>query len=123
MARANNLYFNTNLSHTDFHSFFNFSNILQSDIKFSEYADSWLNNYQLYIEKDSLPMVISKINIAKQYFGSKCLKNITVSDYQTFINTYALFHDKTSVEQINSIMQNLLKSALNTAKYKLLLKI
>lgn len=123
MARANNLYFNTNSSHTDFHSFFNFSNILQSDIKFSEYADSWLNNYQLYIEKDSLPMVISKINIAKQYFGSKCLKNITVSDYKTFINTYALFHDKASVEQINSIMQNLLKSALNTAKYKLLLKI
>lgn len=123
MTMSNSLYFNTNMVHSNLNTFFNFSNILQSDIKFAEYADSWLKSYHFYIEKDALPMVISKINIAKQYFGNKCLRNITVSDYKTFINTYALFHDKTSVEQINSIMQNLLKSALNTSKYKVLLKI
>lgn len=99
-----------------------FNNILNSNITFNEYADKWLNNYRLHINKLYLPLVINNINIGKYYFGQKCLKDITLSDYQQFITNYSLGRNKLLVEQANLIIQTLLKSTLNN-KYKTLLKI
>ena len=82
------------------------NNIVNSNITFNEYADKWLKEYHLQIRKLDLPIVINNINIGKYYFGQKRLKDITSLDYP-------LGRKKSSVEQANSIIQSLLKSALN----------
>ena len=89
------------------------NNIVNSNITFNEYADKWLKEYRLQIRKLDLPIVINNINIGKYYFGQKRLKDITSLDYQQFLMNYSLGRKKSSVEQANSIIQSLLKSALN----------
>lgn len=93
------------------------NNIVNSNITFNEYADKWLKEYRLQIRKLDLPIVINNINIGKYYFGQKRLKDITSLDYQQFLMNYSLGRKKSSVEQANSIIQSLLKSALNKKKY------
>ena len=100
-----------------------FNNILNSNITFNEYADKWLNNYRLHINKFYLPIVINNIKIGKYYFGQKRLKDITLSDYQQFITNYSSGRNKFLVEQANLIIQTVLKSTLNNNKSKSLLKI
>ena len=78
------------------------NNIVNSNITFNEYADKWLKEYRLQIRKLDLPIVINNINIGKYYFGQK-----------RFLMNYSLGRKKSSVEQANSIIQSLLKSALN----------
>ena len=99
------------------------NNIGNSNITFNEYADKWLKEYRLQIRKLDLPIVINNINIGKYYFGQKRLKDITSLDYQQFLMNYSLGRKKSSVEQANSIIQSLLKSALNIEQYKFLLRI
>ena len=86
------------------------NNIVNSNITFNEYADKWLKEYRLQIRKLDLPIVINNINIGKYYFGQKRL------NYQQFLMNYSLGRKKSSVEQANSIIQSLLKSALNKKK-------
>ena len=93
------------------------NNIVNSNITFSEYADKWLKEYRFQIRKLDLPIVINNINIGKYYFGQKRLKDITSLDYQQFLMNYSLGRKKSSVEQANSIIQSLLKSALNKNIY------
>ena len=93
------------------------NNIVNSNITFNEYADKWLKEYRLQIRKLDLPIVINNINIGKYYFGQKRLKDITSLDYQQFLMNYSLGRKKSSVEQANSIIQSLLKSALNKKIY------
>ena len=99
------------------------NNIVNSNITFNEYADKWLKEYRLQIRKLDLPIVINNINIGKYYFGQKRLKDITSLDYQQFLMNYSLGRKKSSVEQANSIIQSLLKSALNKKYIKFLVLI
>lgn len=115
--------FSNNLTHSSYTKYNTHKNILNSNITFSEYADNWLINHNPSLNKEDLSIIITNINIGKYYFGSKCLKDITSYDYQKFINNYSLGRSKSCVEQANTIIQTLLKSAINVYKSIPILKI
>ena len=57
-------------------------NVIESNITFKEYS--------LHLKKASLPTLISNVKIGIKYFGNKKIKDITIHDYQSFLNNYAI---------------------------------
>lgn len=87
-------------------------NIVESNITFKEYANEWINEYSLHLKKASLPTLISNVKIGIKYFGNKKIKDITIHEYQSFLNDYAIGRKKTTVERAHVILKNLFNTAV-----------
>lgn len=49
---------------------------------------------QFTSKKASLPTLISNVKIGIKYFGNKKIKDITIHEYQSFLNDYAIGRKK-----------------------------
>lgn len=88
-------------------------NIIESNITFAEYANEWISSYSVHLKRTSLPTLISNIKIGCKYFGHKKLKDITLYDYQQFLNNYAIGRKKSTVERAHVIIKKLFDTAVN----------
>ena len=87
-------------------------NVIESNIIFKEYADEWIKEYSLHLKKASLPTLISNVKVGIKYFGNKKIKDITIHEYQSFLNDYAIGRKKTTVERAHVILKNLFNTAV-----------
>lgn len=87
-------------------------NIIESNITFSEYANTWLNNKRIGIKLATQSNIETTISIANKYFRNKKIKDITPYIYQQFINDYSTNIKIDTVKMRHKIINNIFKAAV-----------
>lgn len=86
------------------------NNILESNITFKDYADEWLNNKN-DVKKGSLSVLKYVIKTANSYLGNYKMKNITLYQYECFLNDFAQNHSSSSLNTLDIYIRQIFASA------------
>lgn len=87
-------------------------NIVESNIPFSEYANSWLNDRRPNLKISTQNNIKNAIAIANKYFSNMKIKDITPYIYQKFINDYGRNVKLSTVKTRHTIIKNLFNYAI-----------
>ena len=86
------------------------NNIIESTITFEQYADEWLKK-KGNVKPNTLAVIKSAISTAVNYFGNCKLKDITLYQYECFLNDYAQTHSKNSLNITDIYIKQIFASA------------
>lgn len=87
-------------------------NVIESNITFSEYANSWLSDRQANMKLSTQSNLKATISIANKYFSNMRIKDITPYIYQQFINDYSTNVTLTTVKTRHIILKNIFNHAV-----------
>ncbi|UQS82575.1 site-specific integrase [Bombilactobacillus folatiphilus] len=84
----------------------------KAKISLTDFFENWIKIYKLGKLNKSTELKYKRASIEiKDFFGDKPLKNITRTEYQQFLNKYALNHYRDSVSRLNSYIRKCIKYA------------
>ena len=87
-------------------------NIVESNITFAQYADEWLNEYKTGLKPHTIQSFESKIRTINKYLGNVKMRDITLYEYQQFLNEYALKVKKSTLSELHTCVKMIFRQAL-----------
>ena len=87
-------------------------NIIQSDITFGEFVEEWFDSYKLNIKLPTQVRYRYTIGTFNKFFRYKKMKDITLYQYQQFIDEYAKDKQYLTVTNMHQIIRKIFSYAV-----------
>lgn len=85
----------------------------KDNVIFSDYFERWYRTYkEQKLESSTSKKYVHVLHVLEKYFPDQPIKDITRTDYQSFLNNYGSSHARETVQQINSAVKACVKSAI-----------
>lgn len=87
-------------------------NIIESNITFNEYAEQWFKEHSTNLKPNTKKTLKRMINVGNKYFAHIKMKNITLYQYQSFLNDYAKGRKKSTLMSVVIYMKRFFSDAV-----------